>query len=110
VVIPLDEPLIEPAMAVMSCGPAFLAAVLEALVEAGTAHGLPGDDATLMAVETMAGTAAYVSEHDLDAAGLRARVATPGGVTERGLDALLERGMPEAFRAAVDSVVEAAAR
>ena len=110
IVIPLDEPLIEPAMAVMSSGPAFLAAVVEAMADAGSAHGLPDRDAARMVVETMAGTAAYLSEHDLDAAGLRARVATPGGVTERGLDALREGGMPGAFRAAVDSVVEAATR
>jgi pyrroline-5-carboxylate reductase len=109
-VIPLDEPLIEPAMAVMSCGPAFLAAVVEALVDAGAAHGLERYDAARMAVETMAGTGDYLAAHDLDAAGLRERVATPGGVTEKGLIALEERGMSGAFRAAVDTVVEATAR
>jgi pyrroline-5-carboxylate reductase len=109
-VIGLDEPLIEPAMAVMSCGPAFLAAVVEALVDAGAAHGLERTDATRMAVETMAGTGDYLAVHDLDAAGLRERVATPGGVTEKGLIALQERGMGDAFRAAVDTVVEATAR
>jgi pyrroline-5-carboxylate reductase len=106
-VIPLDEPLIEPAMAVMSCGPAFMAAVVEALADAGAAHGLERSDAVRMAVETMAGTAEYVSRHDLDAAGLRERVATPGGVTEKGLVTLQEKGMADAFRAAVDTVVEA---
>ena len=34
------EPLIEPAMALMSCGPAFFALVVEALVDAGVRHGL----------------------------------------------------------------------
>ena len=110
VVIPLDEPLLEPAMALMSCGPAFMAAVVEALAGAGTEHGLDTGDAALMAVETMAGTAEYLSEHDLDAAGLRTRVATPGGVTERGLVTLQEHGMADAFRAAVGTVVEAATR
>jgi pyrroline-5-carboxylate reductase len=109
-VIPLEEPLLEPAMAVMSCGPAFLAAVVEALVEAGAAHGLERSDAARMAVETMAGTGEYLAAHDLDAAGLRERVATPGGVTEKGLVTLQERGMGDAFRAAVDTVVESAAR
>jgi pyrroline-5-carboxylate reductase len=109
-VIPLEEPLLEPAMAVMSCGPAFLAAVVEALVEAGAAHGLERSDAARMAVETMAGTGEYLAANDLDAAGLRERVATPGGVTEKGLVTLQERGMGAAFRAAVDTVVEATAR
>ena len=106
-VIALEEPLLEPAMAVMSCGPAFLALVAEAFADAGAAHGLSSGDAMRMSVETMAGTAAYLTQHDLDAAGLRERVATPGGVTEKGLETLRERGLPEACRAAVDTVVEA---
>ena len=51
-VIPLDdEPLIEPAMALMSCGPAFMALVAESFVDAGVAHGLDPDDAMRMVVE-----------------------------------------------------------
>jgi pyrroline-5-carboxylate reductase len=60
-----------------------------------------------MAVETMGGTAAWADAHELDLAGLRRRVATPGGVTERGLDALEEGGLRDVCRAAVDTVVEA---
>jgi pyrroline-5-carboxylate reductase len=107
VVIPLDEPLLEPAMALMSSGPAFLALVLEAFVDAGVHHGLRRDDAAQMMVETMAGTADYLAEHDLDAEALRMRVATPGGVTERGLMKLEEGAMRAICRLAVDTVVEA---
>lgn len=107
-VIPLaDEALIEPAMAVMSSGVAFVALVAEAFADAGAAHGLERADAVRMAVGTMDGTAAWAAEHDFDLAGLRERVATPGGVTERGLDALEERGLRDVCRAAVDAVVEA---
>jgi pyrroline-5-carboxylate reductase len=107
-VIPLaDEALIEPAMAVMSCGPAFMALVAEAFADAGAAHGLDPGDARRMAVETMAGTAAWLDRHELDMAGLRERVATPGGVTEKGLITLEEGGMRRLCRAAVDTVVEA---
>jgi pyrroline-5-carboxylate reductase len=107
-VIPLDEePLIEPAMALMSCGPAFMALVAESFAEAGAAHGLDPDDAVRMVVETMGGTADYLAQHDYDTRGLRARVATPGGVTEKGLITLEERGLRDVCRAAVDTVVEA---
>ena len=102
-----DEALIEPAMALMSCGPAFMAAVVEGFSDAGEDHGLAHDEARRMAVETMAGTAAYLAEHGFDTEGLRARVATPGGVTEKGLVALEEAGLRDACRAAVDTVVEA---
>jgi pyrroline-5-carboxylate reductase len=107
-VIPLaDEPLIEPAMALMSCGPAFMALVAESFAEAGAAHGLDPDDAMRMVVETMGGTADYLAQHDYDGPALRARVATPGGVTEKGLITLEERGLRDVCRAAVDTVVEA---
>ena len=107
-VIRLDEePLIEPAMALMSCGPAFLALVAESFADAGAAHGLDPDDAMRMVVETMGGTADYLARHDYDGPALRARVATPGGTTERGLITLEERGLGDVTRAAVDAVVEA---
>ena len=107
-VIALDaEPLIEPAMALMSCGPAFMAFVAESFAEVGAAHGLDPDDAMRMVVETMGGTADYLARHGYDGPELRARVATPGGVTEKGLITLEERGLPEVCRAAVDTVVEA---
>ena len=102
-----DEPLIEPAMALMSCGPAFMALVAESFAEAGAAHGLDPDDAMRMVVETMGGTGDYLAAHGYDGPGLRARVATPGGVTEKGLITLEERGLRDVCRAAVDTVVEA---
>jgi pyrroline-5-carboxylate reductase len=108
-VIPLeDEALLEPAMALMSCGPAFLALLAECFVDAGVHHGLTRDDASRMFAETMAGTAEYLKANDLDAEALRVKVATPGGVTERGLMKLEEGAMRAVCRLAVDTVVEAA--
>ena len=109
--IPLpDEPLIEPAMALMSCGPAFMALIAESFAEAGVRHGLAPDEALRMIVETMGGTAVYMAEHGYDTGGVKVRVATPGGTTERGLIRLEESGMREICRAAVDAVVEATRR
>jgi pyrroline-5-carboxylate reductase len=110
-IIELDsEPLIEPAMALMSCGPAFMALVAESFAQAGAEHGLAADDAIRMTVETMAGTAAYLAAHGYDTEAVRARVATPGGTTEQGLIRLEECGLREVCRAAVDAVVEATKR
>jgi pyrroline-5-carboxylate reductase len=109
-VIALEEPQIEPAMALMSCGPAFWALFAESFVEAGTANGLTAGDAARMTVQTMAGTAAYLERNGHDTAGMRARVATPGGTTERGLIQLEEGGVRELVRATVDAVVEATRR
>src|SRR5258705_10335947 len=71
--LPKQE-LIEPAMALMSCGPAFMALVAEALIDAGVLHGLDPADAATMVVETMAGSAAVLRASGADTRGLRARV------------------------------------
>jgi len=109
-VVRVDEPLIDAAMALMSCGPAFLALVAEAMVDAGVRHGLQPADAGLMAVETMSGTAAVLRESGHDTSGLRRRVTSPGGSTARGLEALERAGVRAAFHDAVTVVVEGGRR
>ncbi len=106
-VAPVEEAEIEPAMAVMSCGPAFFALVVEALAQAADRHGLDEELGKQLVVETMAGTATWLRSYDFDTAQLRRRVATPGGLTERGLNTLEREGLPRALSAAVDEVVEA---
>ena len=103
--LPTEE-LIEPAMALMSCGPAFMALVAEALVDAGVLHGLDPDSAADMVIETMAGSASVLRETAGDTRGLRRRVTSPGGSTARGLAALEQAGLRAAFEDAVTSVVE----
>jgi pyrroline-5-carboxylate reductase len=103
-VIPMDESLVEAATALIGCGPAFLALVVEALVDAGVAHGLPPAEASRMAVETMAGTAELLAQADLDTASLRRRVTSPGGSTARGLAELERGGVRAAFADAVAAV------
>lgn len=107
VVVPLPEDQIDPAMAIMSCGPAFVALVVDAMATGGARHGIERSQAIRLVTETMAGTAAYLDANGLDPGELMDRVATPGGVTERGLALLEERGLREDFGAAVDLVVEA---
>jgi len=109
-VIELDEPLIEPATALMGCAPAFFALVVEALVDAGVRHGLPSDRAGVMASQTMAGTAALLTEGGLDPRELRRRVTSPGGSTARGVAELERGGVRAAFADAVAAVVEAGRR
>jgi pyrroline-5-carboxylate reductase len=104
-VVATPDPLIDTAMAVMSCSPAFFALVVESLVDAGVRQGLQPADAGRMAVEAMAGTASMLRENGLDTLGLRRRVTSPGGSTARGLAALERGGVRAAFGDAVDEVV-----
>jgi pyrroline-5-carboxylate reductase len=105
-VIELPEHLIDPATAIMGCGPAFFALAAEGLIDAGVRHGLTLDTASRMAIETMAGAAAVMAAGGNDPVALRRRVTSPGGSTARGLDALERGGVRAAFSDAVDAVAE----
>jgi pyrroline-5-carboxylate reductase len=109
-VIPVPERLMEAATALMGCGPAFFALVVEAMVDAGVRHGLSAEEAGRMTVETMGGTAALLAEPGADPAALRRRVTSPGGSTARGLAELERAGVRTAFSAAVDAVARPAGR
>ena len=110
VVFRLPERLIDPAMALMSSGPAFFALMVEAMVDAGVLHGLPPAEAARMTVEAMAGTAGVLRETGDDTAALRRRVTSPGGSTARGLAAFERGGLRAAAHDAVAAVVDGARR
>jgi pyrroline-5-carboxylate reductase len=101
VTVPIEERLIEPAMAVMSCSPAYLALIAELLAEAGAREGLDPELANRLVADTLAGTAELLWERD--AADIRRRVAPPGGATEAGLEALEQGGLHDAIASAVDA-------
>jgi len=102
--IELDDQLMDPATAIMGCSPAYLALVAEALTEEGVGEGLPEEVAREMVTETLAGTAALLEErHTLD---LRRAVASPGGSTEAGLEALERGSLRETLAAAVHASLE----
>jgi len=105
-VIDLPEGLIDTATALMGCGPAFYALVVEAFIDAGVRYGLTPDQAATMATETMAGSAAVIAANGNDPVALRRRVTSPGGSTARGLEALEQNGVRAAFADAVTAVVE----
>lgn len=104
-VVELPEEKMETATAVMSCSPAWIAFVAEALVDAGERHGLARDEAERLVAEAAAGTGAMLADAGLQPAELRRRVTSPGGLTERGTKALEAAGVREAFDNAVDAVV-----
>jgi pyrroline-5-carboxylate reductase len=99
----LDEHF-DAATAVMGCAPAYLALAVEALADAGAAAGLDPELARELVVETTAGTAELLRErHPAD---VRKAVASPGGSTEAGLEALDREGARRAFEAAVEASLE----
>lgn len=103
-VVELPDAQFDAATAVMGCSPAYLALAVEAIAEAGVADGLDQELARELVVETAVGTAELLRSHQ--PADLRRAVASPGGSTEAGLEALDREGAREAFEAAVRASLE----
>jgi len=103
-VVEIAEADFDGATAVMGCAPAYLALAVEAIADAGAADGIDPDLARELVVETAAGTAELLRRHH--PADLRKAVASPGGSTEAGLEALEREGARGAFEAAVEASLE----
>jgi pyrroline-5-carboxylate reductase len=101
----LDDALIDVAMGLMSCGPAYVALVAEAQIDAGVRRGIPAAQGAELVVQTLAGTAELLRRRGNDTVAVRREVASPGGVTARGLDALERAGLRAAFSDALDAVL-----
>jgi pyrroline-5-carboxylate reductase len=101
----LDESLVDVAMGLMSCAPAYVALVAEAQIDAGVRRGIPAAQGAELVVETLAGTAELLRRRGYDTVAVRREVASPGGLTARGLDALERAGLRAAFSDALDAVL-----
>ncbi|HEY6145007.1 MAG TPA: pyrroline-5-carboxylate reductase [Solirubrobacterales bacterium] len=103
-VVEIPDADFDEATAIMGCAPAYLALAVEALADAGAAAGLDPELARELVVETTAGTAELLRRrHPAD---VRKAVASPGGSTEVGLEALEREGARRAFEAAVEASLE----
>lgn len=103
--VEVDDELMDAATAVMGCTPAYFAVVTEALAAAGAAEGgLDPDLATSLVVKTLASTAELLGRYSPQQ--LRMAVASPGGSTEAGLDALDAGEVGDDFAAAVHASLD----
>jgi pyrroline-5-carboxylate reductase len=106
----LDDSLVDVAMGLMSCAPAYVALVAEAQVDAGVRRGIPAAQGAELVVQTLAGTAELLRRRDYDTLAIRREVSSPGGLTARGVDALERGGLRSAFSDALDAVLGEAGR
>jgi pyrroline-5-carboxylate reductase len=102
----LPDALVDVAMGLMSCAPAYVALVAEAQIDAGVRRGIPAAQSAELVVQTLAGTAELLRRRGNDTLAVRREVASPGGVTARGLAALERGGLRAAFSEALDAVLE----
>jgi pyrroline-5-carboxylate reductase len=100
----IDDGDFDAATAVMGCSPAYFALAAGELADAGAAAGLDRDLARLLVAETAAGTAELLRAQE--AAAIERAVASPGGSTEAGLEALDRADARGAFRGAVQASLD----
>ena len=100
-VVELEDDLMDAATAMMGCTPAYFAAAAAAIAGTGTGEGLNADVSNSMVAEAMAGTAALLAHRTPFE--IQVAVASPGGSTEAGLEALEKHGGAAAFREAAEA-------
>jgi len=100
-----DENLMDAATAVAGSGAAYFYAFTEALAHAGEEAGLDAATADVLARATLRSAADSMGEDGLEA--LIGRIASPGGSTRAGLDALAKDGR---LTAMLNDTVAAAVR
>ena len=84
------------------CGPAFVDVMMDALSDGAVKHGLNRQVAYQVIAAMVAGTGKLALETGLAPALLRDQVASPGGTTIRGIDALEQHGFRAGLIEAVD--------
>ena len=98
-----DEDLLDAVTALSGSGPAYCFLLMESMEKAGIALGLSKDHARMLTIQTAFGAAKMALESSDPPATLRTRVTSPGGTTERGLDALVTGGLEHLVHAALEA-------
>lgn len=101
----VPEKLFNPFTVLTGSGPGFLAALLEAVIDASVEMGIPASQAKDLALETFSGTLTLLKTRGCYPITLRREVCSPAGVTSAGIRAL-ESGayrsvLIEAFQASL---------
>lgn len=104
----VDEKHMDAVTGLSGSGPAYVYIIIEALAEAGVNVGLPRDVATLLAAQTVFGSARMVLETGYHPALLKDQVTTPAGCTVDGILELEEGGLRVTLIKAVKRATERA--
>jgi len=99
----VPESLIDAVTALSGSGPAYFFLMVESLVKAAVAQGMPEPQATTLAAQTLLGAGKLLKESQESPATLRERVTSKGGTTAAALAAFQEGGFERLVKAGVDA-------
>lgn len=109
-VVQIDSDLMDAATAMAASMPAFVYAMIDAMVMSGIGMGLSAQDATTMTTSVLAGTASVINETGEHPMVLLRSITTPGGCTIAGLHQLEAAGMRKAINQALTTTAIAAGK
>lgn len=105
VAIEVEEELLDAVTGVSGSGPAFVARLIEAFVDAGVSNGLDRGTAYRLVLATFSGTARLLAGKDLSPQELVDMVSSKGGTTVAGRAVLEASDYTQIIRGTVDAAV-----
>jgi pyrroline-5-carboxylate reductase len=104
-VVRVPEEAMDAVTAVSGSGPAYLALLAEAMIEAGILLGLSREVSTTLVVQTMFGTAKLLRDTKMHPVELREFVTSPGGTSISAIRELEQAGVRAAFLNAIQAAM-----
>ncbi|CAI3951002.1 pyrroline-5-carboxylate reductase [Commensalibacter communis] len=102
-----SEKEMDVATAIAGCGPAYIFLLAELLQKVGEEKGLSTELARLLARQTVVGSAALLGNSSQESEALRKAVATPGGITERAVNVLIDsKAWPDSLSKAIQAAAD----
>jgi pyrroline-5-carboxylate reductase len=100
------ESMLDAVTGLSGSGPAFMAYILEGMIEAGAKQGLSKDVASELAMQTMRGTGKLLQETGLSPKELIDMVSSPGGTTVAGRSVLEKSDVKKVIGKTIEAAVK----